>query len=79
MDVGSFDWPDDFDFGDDEPETRSPENADEAIDAAYKLDQLGDWDAAIAAFRDVANRWPEHATYAANCIAEVQRKIDAAH
>ena len=77
MDVGSFDWPDDFDFGDAEPEPQPLDNADDAIDAASKLDKIGDWQAAIAAYRGVADRWPEHATYVANCIVEVQRKIDA--
>lgn len=77
MDVGLFDWPDDFDFGDAEPKPQQPGNADDAIDAASKVDKMGDWDAAIAAYRNVADRWPEHATYAANCIADVQRKIDA--
>ena len=77
MDVGSFDWPDDFDFGDTEREPQRADNAEDAIDAATRLDKIGDWDAAILAFRDIAVRWPEHATYVENCIADVQRKLDA--
>lgn len=78
MDVGSFDWPDDFNFDVTEVEVESPVDADDALDAAAKLDKIGDWDAAIAAYRDIANRWPAHTTYAGNCIADVQRKLDAA-
>ena len=77
MDVGSYDWPDEFDFGKPESEAEAPDNADDAIDAASKLDKNGEWDSAIAAYRDISHRWPEHATYAANCIADVQRKLDA--
>ncbi len=77
MDVGSFDWPDDFDYGDADPEPQPSDNADEAMAAASRLDQMGEWDAAIAAYQEVADRWPEHATYIANCIADVQRKLDA--
>ena len=77
MDVGVSDWPEDFDYSDVELDPEPPGNAEEAIDAASKLEREGDWDAAIAAYRAVADRWPEHATYIANCIADVQRKVDA--
>jgi len=81
IDVGQFDWPDDFDAdfdsADSEPEFRLPDNVDDAIDAASKLDNSGDWSAAIDTYLEIANRWPEHATYAANCITDLQRKIDA--
>ena len=77
MDIGSLKWPDDCDFGDAETAPAEPDNADDAIDAATKLDKLGDWDGAIVAYRTVSVRWPEHTTYIANCIANVQRKIDA--
>ena len=76
MDVGSLNWPADCDFEDAEIDRKEPGNADDAIDAAKKLDQMGDWDAAIVAYRTVSDRWPEHTTYIANCIAVVQRKID---
>ena len=76
MDVGTFDWPEDFDFGSQEAEAQDPETADDAIDTARGLDREGDWEAAIAAYQGIAIRWPEHETYSRNCIAEVQRKID---
>ena len=76
MDVGTLDWAEDFDFeGTDELEPAAPESAEDAIDNATHLDKAGDWTAAIQAFQLVAERWPEHATYAANCIAEIERKI----
>ena len=82
MDVGTFDWPEDFDFGEEEPEPESkpvvepePTTPEEALDAAGKLDSQGDWHEAIAAYRKVAERWPEHETYVANCIAEVEMKL----
>ncbi len=53
------------------------DNADDAIAAASKLDAIGDWRASIAAYRVAAERWPEHAAYIDNCIADVQRKLDA--
>jgi hypothetical protein len=77
MDVGSFDWPDDFDVGEEEPASQTPDTAEDAVYAAVQLDKTGEWDAAIAAYRVIADRWPEHATYVANCIADVQRKLDA--
>ncbi len=76
MDVGSFNWPSDCDFDDGETDLEEPGNANDAIDAAKKLEQTGDWDAAIVAYRTVSDHWPEHRTYIANCIAAVQRKID---
>lgn len=53
------------------------DNADDAIAAASKLNANGSWDASIAAYRAAGERWPEHATYIENCIADVQRKLDA--
>ena len=76
MNVGSLNWPADCDFEDVETDRNEPGNADDAIDAAKKLDQMGEWDAAISAYRTISDRWPEHTTYIANCIAVVQRKID---
>ena len=81
MDVGEIDWPDDFDFGEeneDEGETpKAPGDVDQAIDAAFKLETAGEWDAAIAAFQMVVDRWPENSEYVANCIADVKRKLDS--
>jgi len=53
------------------------ESADDAVAAASKLDTMGEWHASIAAYRVAAERWPEHATYIDNCIADVQRKLEA--
>ena len=79
MDVGNIDWPDDFDFSDGD-ESQSPElTADDAMNAASRLDELGDWLDAITAYRNIVDRWPDHATYASNCISAIQRKIDAAN
>lgn len=55
------------------------DNADDAIAAASKLDTIGDWDASIAAYHTAADLWPEHADYIRNCIADIQRKLDASH
>ncbi|SMP74406.1 hypothetical protein SAMN06265222_117123 [Neorhodopirellula lusitana] len=78
MDVGEIDWPDDFDFTE-EAETAPTElSLDDALDSASQLDKTGDWTDSIAAYRNIAARWPEHADYATNCIASIQRKIDAA-
>jgi hypothetical protein len=60
---------------------RDPEafsDPEEAIAAATKLDSMGDWDDAIAIYRRVASRWPEHASYAENCISAINRKQVAA-
>jgi hypothetical protein len=50
---------------------------DDALAAASRLDSLGDWDAAVALYRSVAARWPEHSIYADNCISEVTQKQSA--
>jgi hypothetical protein len=59
------------------PVPSETDNADDAIAAASKLDAIGEWHASIAAYRVAAERWPEHAAYIGNCIASVQRKLDA--
>jgi len=79
MDVGVFDWPDDIDFGVSDVDSQGiPDNADDAIDTASQLELNGDWDEAIDAYRQAAERWPEHAVYVYNCIASIERKRDAA-
>ncbi len=77
MDVGVLDWPDDVDFDSVEPEPEPEFNADDLIHQAFHLEQDGDWAAAIELFQSIAHRWPEHATYANNSIANIQSKIDA--
>ncbi len=77
IDVGTIDWPEDFDFSEGEEASDQPIlNVDEALDAALRLDNDGDWDEAIAAYLDIAQRWPEHASYVANCVSMIERKID---
>ncbi|MEM6474498.1 MAG: hypothetical protein AAF802_33505, partial [Planctomycetota bacterium] len=78
MDVGSLGWAEDFDFGIQETESVKPLSLEDAMDAALVLNQDGDWQEAIEAYRDIASKWPDHAEYAANCIKEIKRKIDAA-
>ena len=46
-------------------------NAEEALAAAASLDQNGEWDTAVALYQSVAQRWPEHALYVANCIKSI--------
>ena len=47
---------------------------DDAFFAASQLDAQGEWDAAIALYRNTAQRWPEHQDYAGNCIEQIERK-----
>ena len=53
------------------------DSPDEAIAAGSKLDAIGEWDAAIHAFNAVAQKWPEHADYARNCISSIEKKRSA--
>jgi hypothetical protein len=78
MDVGTDQWPEDFDFGEDVDETNLDVTDEEALDAAIELDRSGDWHEALSAYRDVAKRWPQHHVYANNCISAIQHKIDTA-
>jgi hypothetical protein len=63
------------------PRTRLIENpvegysdADDALDAASKLDMLGDWDEAIELYRFAATRWPENESYIKECIRVIDSK-----
>ncbi|MEO1524677.1 MAG: hypothetical protein AAFX06_04535 [Planctomycetota bacterium] len=78
MDVGTDDWPDDFDFGEADEVVAPPSTLEETVQRARKLDATGEWEQAIEVYRDAYGRWPEEETYFKNCIAEIQRKIDAA-
>jgi hypothetical protein len=49
-------------------------NVDEALDAASKLDVLGDWDEAIVLYQYAAARWPEHEGYVKKCIKVINDK-----
>ncbi|TWU54345.1 hypothetical protein Poly51_30620 [Rubripirellula tenax] len=79
IDVGEIDWPEDFDFEEAESVSTTPDNIEDAIDAASRLDSRGDWDEAIVAYKDAASRWPDHATYIGNCIREIEGKRNAAN
>jgi len=77
MDVGTFDWPEDFDYGEADEENHDfspPDNEEDALDAAAMLDERGDWDLAVQVYQQIIATWPEHATYAGNCIAGIERK-----
>ncbi len=76
MDVGTFEWPEGVDVeGTAAAEGKEP-TAEDDLDAALKLERAGDWQEAMDAYRAVADQWPEYATYANNCIASIQRKIN---
>lgn len=50
------------------------DDPEDAIAAAARLDLLGDWESSAALYRSVAERWPKHGTYVANCLSEIQKK-----
>ena len=59
------------------PDDRSPKdftNCEDAIAAAARLDQLGEWDAAIAFYENIAQRWPEQRDYFAACVKGIKEK-----
>ncbi len=49
-------------------------NSEDAVAAAIQLDMQGDWDVAIALYREVARRWPEHEHYVQECITRLEEK-----
>ena len=49
-------------------------NAEDALGAAGKLDQLGESDKAITIYSDALGRWPEHEAYIVNCLDEIKKK-----
>lgn len=54
------------------------DSADDILAHAAHLDKVGEWEEAIAIYRDAAQRWPEHTDYVRNCIAEIEVKRSAA-
>ena len=56
---------------------RSPESysdPDDALAAAARLEQLGEWDSAISLYENVAKRCPEHHDYIATCVEQIKEK-----
>jgi hypothetical protein len=49
----------------------SPEDA---LAAALRLDMDGNWDAAVLLYAQIAERWPEHAQDARECIRRGEEK-----
>lgn len=50
------------------------ESPDDALDAAARLDCIGEWDAAERVYLNCIERWPEHARYARSCIDHIGEK-----
>jgi hypothetical protein len=50
------------------------DNADDAMAAAAKLDQIGEWDSAERLYLLCIDRWPEHAAYAKRCLDAIREK-----
>jgi hypothetical protein len=57
-----------------EPTSTEYGNDEDAIAAASLLERQGEWKSAVAQYRAVAVRWPEHAEYVANCIKQIEKK-----
>jgi hypothetical protein len=56
---------------------RTPEHyndADDTMIAASRLDAQGEWDAAIALYKSVRERWPEHEAYVQKCLHLIGEK-----
>ena len=49
-------------------------SAEDASAAASKLDMSGYWSDAIALYHDIAERWPEHQQYVAECVKAINDK-----
>jgi hypothetical protein len=47
---------------------------DTALSDAARLDQLGEWDAAIAIYEQVIQNWPDHQAYATACLEQIRQK-----
>jgi hypothetical protein len=54
-------------------------DAEDQMSAAAKLEASGDWDEAIAKYRDVAACWPEQTEYVENCIKNIAEKQRSAN
>ena len=47
---------------------------DALFDEALRHEQHGDWNQAIALYEQAAKKWPEQATFAMNCVAELRER-----
>ena len=47
---------------------------DEALATASRLDQRGEWDAAIALYENAAQRWPDQRNYIEACLKGIKEK-----
>lgn len=45
-----------------------------ALAAAARLDQLGEWEAAISLYGSADQRWPDYHDYIAACLKDIKRK-----
>jgi hypothetical protein len=48
--------------------------ADDALESASKLDQLGEWDAAIALYETISQKWPDNSDYVSQCMKQIRQK-----
>jgi hypothetical protein len=48
--------------------------AEDALAAASSLDQLGEWDHAIALYESIAHRWPGHKEFVVECQKLIKEK-----
>jgi len=46
----------------------------DALEPASRLEQLGDWDAAVVLYERVAKRWPENQHYVEECVKVIRQK-----
>lgn len=53
-------------------------HVEDALAAASSLDQLGEWDHAIALYESVAHRWPDHKEFVVECQKLIKEKMTPA-
>ena len=54
-------------------------NAEDASVAASKLEMRGYWNDAITLYHAIAERWPEHQQYVAECVKAISDKKKLSH
>jgi hypothetical protein len=50
------------------------DNEGDGLEAASRLEQLGDWDAAVLLYERVAEKWPENKHYVDECVKVIREK-----